>query len=201
MNQKINYAPLYLFALLLAFSGCKKSSGVTTIDYTPGSPVTVATPYVVRTVGVSGGVVTLDTALKIYRFRFGNGAGNSVQFWPGSDLQLELANANTEPLIQHPEPLVYNVVYPNVKRGQTTAVVDADSATYLHFKVKGFNFLSTGFSQLNVILCDDGTLSAGIFGFSATSPVTAPMLTNTFLNTLFYAKVAKLQISINGQIY
>lgn len=201
MQQIPFKALLYPALCLLLLAGCSKGSSVTNVpNPTPPPAPNPPAPYIVRTIGVSGAVITLDSSYKIFRYRSGNGIGNSVQFWPGSDLQLELGAANTEPVIRVPEPSVHNAVYPNPKVGSTLAVTDADSA-YLHLKVKGFNRAQTGFHQLNVIFCDDGTLSAGVMSFSATSPVTPAMLTNAFIKAVFNTKVNKLQIGINGQLY
>lgn len=206
MNSNRLFSALWSFIFLLA--ACSKGSAPDPAPPAGGGTggTTNPTPIVVKTMGVNVATLLMDSANRIVYLNITNGFGNIIKFQPGNTLQLELVNANTEPRTEIDRD-VSRVYYANVKKGAVGSslnVTPADSATYLFWKVKGFD-ARVGFHEVNIIMCDDAASGSGIialgYNSSTASAPGASLLTSQALRNLFNTKLDCIQLVVGGTPY
>lgn len=198
----------YSVSLIASLLACKKedtntsnpppSSGNSGTDTTSTNSF-----YVVKTTGISSVGAIIDTANSIYLADLSNGINTTARLMAGSDVQLQMVNADKEPTVEKSGSAI-RAYYPNVKQGgasTTYTVTDADTAGNLFFRLTGFDYGKFNFHQLNLVMCNDSLLSSGTIGFlyrNDSLPTAPAVVNNAFLKKLFAAKLSKVKILVEG---
>lgn len=154
--------------------------------------------YIVKTCGIDGMAIVANPSKRLMSLSAGT-PGTSIELDnSGSNLTLEIVNANSEPTINtYGTGGAYYAKYSNIRHAFPSQIMASDTLTYLTFKIKGFNPTVDGFNQLNLVMFDENVSYNGQTMVANITAATVSTLTNAYLHEVFNNSTQKkLQVII-----
>jgi hypothetical protein len=190
---------IVVFCLLLSCGG--KSVNPTPVNPPVnggGNNNPVPSPYIVKTVGVSGVAVltkSVNGKMVATNVEISDGMGTVIQLNnEGEDVSLEITGVEA-PSIKIDGYAVASFPAKYLQRMVTTVIAE-DSLKAPTIKIKGFK--STSYNQLNLVLVDDKTFGAQTIGFKNVKNTAD--INGSIIKESISIKMKILKATINGVV-